>query len=102
LRSLDPCESFVRFFLRKPNEGMEAAVGWGGAERRALDKQLPRRVQAAVRRQWSSSARGVWLGLARRIMQGTHAGSGRESNGRRWEQERFELQAGDRWWLLGR
>jgi hypothetical protein len=35
-------------------------------------------------------------------MQGTHAGSGRESNGRRWEQERFELQAGDRWWLLGR
>jgi hypothetical protein len=35
LRSLDPCESFVRFFLRKPNEGMRAAVGWG-AERRAL------------------------------------------------------------------
>jgi hypothetical protein len=29
LRSLDPCESFVRFFLRKPNEGMGAAVGWG-------------------------------------------------------------------------
>lgn len=34
-------------------------------------------------------------------MQGTHAGSGRECNGRRWEQERTEqLQAGDRWWLL--
>ena len=34
-------------------------------------------------------------------MQGTHAGSGRECNGRRWEQERTEqqLQAGDRWWL---
>lgn len=30
LRSFEPCESFVRFFLRKPNEGMRAAVGWGG------------------------------------------------------------------------
>jgi hypothetical protein len=29
LRSLEPCESFVRFFLRKPNEGMRAAVVLG-------------------------------------------------------------------------
>lgn len=56
LRSLDPCESFVRFFLRKPSEGMGAAVDWGvRSDVLSTCSSYREESCAAVQRQWSSS-----------------------------------------------
>lgn len=53
---LDPCESFVRFFLRKPNEGMGAAVGVGGGA--ACSEQAAKLPAEYKRRYGGSGAAG--------------------------------------------
>ena len=94
LRSLDPCESFVRFFLRKPNEGMGAAVGWGGridVLSTAATAKSTSGGSAAVEHSTRCLARSGEANNARHALPGS-AASATDAVG----SKRTELQLGDR------